>query len=74
MSFLHSNPKLIFPAANPNGKFPMRQTRALPARLTAKTLEAAPAKSLGLPGLPFETWETTNLDGYAAVNFSFSTP
>jgi len=28
----------MFPAAKPNWKFPMRQTRALPARLAAKYL------------------------------------
>jgi len=32
---------LIFPAANSNGKFPMRQTSALPARLTAKILQVS---------------------------------
>jgi hypothetical protein len=33
--------KLLLPAANPNRKFPMRQTRALSACFPAKTLKSS---------------------------------
>jgi hypothetical protein len=47
MSILHSNPiEIDIPGRNPNGQFPMRQTRALPACLTAKTLKRPLAISL----------------------------